>query len=311
MATYHLSVKFGGKGQAANHADYIERKEKYRDRQDLEYSAHGNMPEWARDNPSHFWLAADAFERANGSTYREIEIALPRELNEVQRLALVLDFVKQETGDKHAWTFAIHNPKASIDGGEQPHAHIMMSQRVNDGIERSPEQYFRRYNAKFPARGGARKDSGHNLTPTEQKQALKALRERWECMHNAHMKRYGFEQGFIDSRSLKAQGIDRKPEQHLGFEAAGRLDDSQRQDIKDSRTFSVVDVPEQAKHIDHSDRSWMNASGIEVNQKELVRSLTHDISQQYGREMAARVTKQGNVEIARVKSLSRGFSISR
>ncbi|WP_409258371.1 hypothetical protein, partial [Klebsiella pneumoniae] len=24
MATYHLSVKFGGKGQAANHADYIE-----------------------------------------------------------------------------------------------------------------------------------------------------------------------------------------------------------------------------------------------------------------------------------------------
>ncbi|MCI3049248.1 hypothetical protein ML378_26315, partial [Escherichia coli] len=41
--------------QAANHADYIERKEKYRDRQDLEYSAHGNMPEWARDNPSHFW----------------------------------------------------------------------------------------------------------------------------------------------------------------------------------------------------------------------------------------------------------------
>ncbi|WP_369875985.1 hypothetical protein [Escherichia coli] len=33
------------------------------------------------------------------------------------------------------WSFAIHNPKASIDGGEQPHAHIMMSQRVNDGIE--------------------------------------------------------------------------------------------------------------------------------------------------------------------------------
>jgi hypothetical protein len=80
VATYHLSVKFGGKGQAANHADYIERKEKYRDRQDLEYSAHGNMPEWARDNPSHFWQAADQFERANGSTYRELEIALPREL---------------------------------------------------------------------------------------------------------------------------------------------------------------------------------------------------------------------------------------
>ncbi|MFP1453885.1 hypothetical protein ACLB1N_36725 [Escherichia coli] len=42
------------------------------------------------------------------------------------------DFVRQEAGERHAWSFAIHNPKASIDGGEQPHAHIMMSQRVND-----------------------------------------------------------------------------------------------------------------------------------------------------------------------------------
>ncbi|PAP02425.1 mobilization protein, partial [Salmonella enterica subsp. enterica serovar Kentucky] len=31
--------------------------------------------------------------------------------------------------------------------GYLPHAHIMMSQRVNDGIERSPVQYFRRFNA--------------------------------------------------------------------------------------------------------------------------------------------------------------------
>ncbi|MGK3295924.1 MobA/MobL family protein, partial [Escherichia coli] len=42
-------------------------------------------PEWARDNPSHFWQAADQFERANGSTYRELEIALPRELTPEQR----------------------------------------------------------------------------------------------------------------------------------------------------------------------------------------------------------------------------------
>ncbi|WP_180336978.1 MobA/MobL family protein, partial [Escherichia coli] len=80
-------------------------------------------------------------------TYRELEIALPRELTPEQRLELVQDFVRQEAGERHAWSFASHNPKASIDGGEQPHAHIMMSQRVNDGIERTPEQYFRRYNA--------------------------------------------------------------------------------------------------------------------------------------------------------------------
>ncbi|XJB61961.1 hypothetical protein AB2G25_25505, partial (plasmid) [Escherichia coli] len=37
VATYHLSVKFGGKGQVANHADYIGRKGEYAKRKDLEY----------------------------------------------------------------------------------------------------------------------------------------------------------------------------------------------------------------------------------------------------------------------------------
>ncbi|MFP1456025.1 hypothetical protein ACLB1O_32515 [Escherichia coli] len=46
MATYHLNVKFGGQGQAGNHADYIERKGEYEKRKDLEYSEHGNMPGW-------------------------------------------------------------------------------------------------------------------------------------------------------------------------------------------------------------------------------------------------------------------------
>ncbi|MDL9130208.1 MobA/MobL family protein, partial [Klebsiella pneumoniae] len=246
MATYHLSVKFGGKGQAANHADYIERKEKYRDRQDLEYSAHGNMPEWARDNPSHFWQAADQFERANGSTYRELEIALPRELTPEQRLELVQDFVRQEAGERHAWSFAIHNPKASIDGGEQPHAHIMMSQRVNDGIERTPEQYFRRYNARYPERGGAKKDSG-SLTLTQQKEQLRELRKRWEVKHNEHMRKHGFERGFIDCRTLKEQGIERRPEVHLGFEAAGRLDDAQRHDIMQKRS-----EPDYSRHLEQA-----------------------------------------------------------
>ena len=41
--------------------------------------------------------------------------------------------------------------------GRPPHAHLMISERANDGIERSWEQWFRRYNAKDPEKGGARK----------------------------------------------------------------------------------------------------------------------------------------------------------
>ncbi|WP_279906116.1 MobA/MobL family protein [Citrobacter freundii] len=187
MATYHLSVKFGGRVKPLLMPVTLRGKISSASARISSTPNTAICRNGRRDEPAHFWQAADAFERANGSTYREIEIALPRELNEAQWLALVRDFVKQETGDKHAWTFAIHNPKASIDGGEQPHAHIMMSQRVNDGIERSPEQYFRRYNAKFPAQsGGARKrDSGHNLTPTEQN-STKAPRERWAYAQRAY-----------------------------------------------------------------------------------------------------------------------------
>ena len=60
------------------------------------------MPSWAKDNPNLLWQAADNFERANGTSYREFEVALPRELTPDQRLELVNDFVKQEIGDRHA-----------------------------------------------------------------------------------------------------------------------------------------------------------------------------------------------------------------
>ena len=301
MATYHLSVKFGGKGKALAHANYITREDKFSQRKDLEHTEHGNMPEWAKDDPAHFWQAADAFERANGSTYREIEIALPRELNEAQRLELVRDFVKQETGGQHTYSFAIHNPQASIDGGEQPHAHIMMSQRVDDGIKRSPEQYFRRYNAKFPERGGARKDSGHNLTPTEQKQALKDLRQRWENTHNSHMQRHGFEQGFIDNRSLKEQGIDRKPEQHFGFEAAGRLDDAQKLDIRHNRLSWTENTQVLTHNSEYSGHDWLKENGIDIQRQheQLIRTLIQDISKERGRDMKFTVHKNGDVDITK------------
>lgn len=44
------------------------------------------MPKWAATNPLHLWEAADAYERKNGTTYREFEIALPCEMNPAQRL---------------------------------------------------------------------------------------------------------------------------------------------------------------------------------------------------------------------------------
>lgn len=217
MATYHLTAKIGSKGKSTAHAAYISREGKYSgsDRyEDLESKASGNMPKWAEQNPAHFWNAADEHERANGSTYREIEVALPRELTPDQRRELVEDFVRQELGNQHAYQWAIHTPKAALEGGEQPHAHIMYSERRLDGIERDPAQFFKRYNAKNPERGGAQKASGGKARG-EMKDELLLTRQRWADVQNAHLERHGHV-ARVDHRSLADQGIERAPEKHLG-----------------------------------------------------------------------------------------------
>lgn len=225
MASYHCTVKSGGKGRAGPHADYIEREGKYSPEltqgksklEDLEYKASGNMPKWAEHSAGIFWRAADEHERANGATYREIEIALPRELNPDQRRALVEDFIQQQIGDRHAFTFAIHIPKAAIEKGDQPHCHLMYSERTLDGIDRDPEQYFKRANTKNPEKGGCKKDSAGT------KERLLATRELWAKVQNAHLEKAGCEDR-VSHLSLKARGIDRAPEKHLGTADAKKID---------------------------------------------------------------------------------------
>ena len=218
MAIGRLSMKVGKAGKAGPHAAYIAREGQYANRlergEKLEATEAGNMPAWAQSNPLAFWQAADAYERKNGTTYREMEIALPRELDAEQRAALVREFVRQEIGDRHAYQWAIHTPTAA-DGKEQPHVHLMFSERQRDGIERDPEQYFKRYNAKAPEKGGARKgygpSAGQTLTKAERAAELKELRGRWEAMCNAHLERAGVEQR-IDMRSHAERGTGLEPE---------------------------------------------------------------------------------------------------
>ena len=226
MPSYHCSVKTGGKGRAGKHSDYISREGKYSPGltkssgsklEDLEHTASANMPAWAEHNAGLFWRAADEYERANGATYREIEVALPRELNPAQRKALVDDFIQRQIGDCHPYTYAIHIPKAAIEKGEQPHAHIMYSERTLDGIARDPDQFFKRHNSKNPEKGGCKKDSaGTN-------ERLLATRELWAEVQNQHLEKVGITER-VSHLSLKARGIDRKPEKHFGPVDARQVD---------------------------------------------------------------------------------------
>ncbi|MEX9942796.1 MobA/MobL family protein, partial [Providencia rettgeri] len=144
-------------------------------------------------------------------------------------------------GDRHAYQFAIHNPRAAIEGGEQPHAHIMFSERLNDGIERDPQLYFKRANTKNPERGGAKK-ARFGETPTERKAYLIAQRERWADLQNKHLERYQHIDR-VDARSLKAQGIEREPERHFGAGQVRQFNTAQLHAVMERR-----DAERQAQH---------------------------------------------------------------
>jgi hypothetical protein len=202
------------------------------------------MPKWAEHNPAEFWRAADQNERANGSVYRELEIALPRELTPDQRRELVQEFIDNEIGESYAYQYAIHTPKAALEKGEQPHAHIMYSERIRDGIERDPEQYFKRYNAKHPEKGGAKKFSG-GKSANELKAELLEQRERWATLQNAHLEKHGHDSR-VDHRSLKDQGItEREPEKHLG--GSGVRNTTAKNNLLELRAANVENVQAQAE----------------------------------------------------------------
>lgn len=204
-----LKVRTGAKGRAKKHYLYIAKDEYYKkDLNEVVYSVSGNLPSWATGDPKLFFETADNYERANGTAYREHILALPRELTPHQRVELVGDWIAQEIGEKYAYHAVIHN-KTALDGGEQPHLHLMFSERLIDGIERPPEQFFKRYNAKNPDKGGCKKDNT-GLKTAERKQLLKQTRERAETMINKHLVKHGYDPT-VDMRNWVQRGLDEKP----------------------------------------------------------------------------------------------------
>lgn len=124
-------------------------------------SGQGNLPSWVKRNTLAFWSAADETERRNGTAFREYQLGLPEELSIPENVALVKEFLRQEVGAK-PYQFVIQTGKGGTPSGSV-RACVMISDRVVDGIERGPNQFFRRFRTDAPSMGGARKDGQGKL----------------------------------------------------------------------------------------------------------------------------------------------------
>ena len=261
MPIYHLSTSVGSRGggqSAAAKDDYIEREGRYGgDRSEVAHIESGHMPGWAEQDPHAYWEAADAGERANGRLFREVEFALPAELDEEERREVALEFAEFLTNrERLPYTLAIHR-----GGGENPHCHLVMSERSNDGLERTAETWFKRYNGKAPERGGARKVS------TSSKEWLQGTREAWAEHANRALARAGSRER-VDHRSLgdraeeareagdleKAAELSREPGKHLGPGAA--IEARFQMGEREGRSTAVAEAREIEGRNDRWARGW-------------------------------------------------------
>ena len=230
VAVYHLKVGFGSRASGQSSCaknEYIEREGRYAaDSEEREHVEHGHMPAWAQDDPHAYWQAADEHERANGRLYSEVQFALPRELDAGGRRELAGAFAAQVCGgERLPYTLALHKGESTRpDKPDNPHAHLMFSERGNDGIARSAEQWFKRHNPTAPERGGARKSRAAKAGDW-----LDKTRQAWEQTANRALEQAGRAER-IDGRSLpdrrdaahregdleRAAELSREPNVHRG-----------------------------------------------------------------------------------------------
>lgn len=232
MAIYHLTVKTGSRknGQSAKaKSDYIQRENKYsRDKDEVVYTQSGNMPDWV-EKPSEFWDASDLYERSNATLFREVEFALPTELTVEQQKKLAGSFADHLTGKLNlTYTLAIH-----AGNGDNPHCHLMISERINDGISRTPDKWFKRYNSKEPEKGGAKKAD----IASRRKDWLNDTRSSWEKHANKALALAGSD-ARIDHRTLEEQGINRVPQIHIG----AKVIEMENRGIKTGRAEIALNV---------------------------------------------------------------------
>ena len=214
MAIYHLTTKAfsRSKGHSAVAAAAYrsgqdlkdERQAKthyYNNRQGkgVEHSeilAPEQAPDWMKQRES-LWNGVEKAEyRRDARVAREVEVALPRELDLEQQKKLVEGFVKEQFVQKGMVAdIAIHDAKE----GHNPHAHVMLTTRNIQG-----------------------EGFGKKNTDWNNKKFLNEWRQSWETHVNDALEDSGHTSR-VDHRTLKAQGIDRVPDVHRGKDATALI----------------------------------------------------------------------------------------
>ena len=206
MACYHIQVKIisrGGGKCAVSAAAYRSRDKLYDERLDMTFDytkkkdlAYAeillpeNAPERLKDRQT-LWNEVERVEkRKDARLSREVELALPKELNFEQQVALVKEYAQSQFVDKGMIAdICIHK------SDKNPHVHIMLTTREvsHDGF-------------------------GKKVTAWNDKAELLKWREEWANIQNRKLLEAGHDIQ-VDHRSFADRGIDLEPTTKIGIAA--------------------------------------------------------------------------------------------
>jgi ATP-dependent exoDNAse (exonuclease V) alpha subunit len=155
-------------------------------------------PEHLADR-ERLWNDVEAAEvRKDAQLAREVEFAIPRELDEAEGVRLARDFVEREFVSRGMVADLNVHWDIGADGEPRPHAHVMLSMREVGG-----------------------EGFGAKVREWNRTDLLTHWREAWAEHVNTRLAELDID-GRIDHRSLEAQGIDLEPQNKIG-PAASRM----------------------------------------------------------------------------------------
>ena len=183
-----------------------------------------SAPSWVK-NRQQLWNEVERVEhRINSQLAREIQLAIPRELNRTQQVELVKEYAKD--------LFVKEGMIADIAFHElnshNPHAHIMLTMREID-------------------QEGFKKNKNRDWNKRE---LLEKQRAAWSTYANYALEKAGINER-IDHRTLSEQGINRIPQIHLGSAAAAMM----KRGVATSKGDRWKEIEEANKQIERLERS--------------------------------------------------------
>ena len=166
------------------------------------------------------WNEVEKIEKSkNSQLAREVEVALPKELNRDEQIQLIKSYVQDNFVNKGMCADINMHDK----GDGNPHVHVMLTMRpINEngewGAKAKKEYILDKSGKKIKLKSGQYKSKKIETTEWNTKEFLQSYREDWAKKINDKLKELGIKER-VDHRSYKEQGSEKIPSIHEGATA--------------------------------------------------------------------------------------------